>query len=139
MLQKVRIDDPGDTGFLEGDRVDKAVVRDENDRVVAEGGKPATYQPLLLGITKASLSTESFVSAASFQETSRVLTEAAIKGSTDRLLGLKENVIMGNLIPAGTGAPQCRRIQLTQPFEPPEMAEESEGFEEMAIEKIIDK
>jgi DNA-directed RNA polymerase subunit beta' len=139
MLQKVRIDDPGDTGFLEGDRVDKAVVREENDRVVAEGGKPATYQPLLLGITKASLSTESFVSAASFQETSRVLTEAAIKGSTDRLLGLKENVIMGNLIPAGTGAPQCRRIQLMQPFEPPEVAEESEGFEEMAIEKIIDK
>ncbi len=140
MLQKVRIDDPGDTAFLEGDRVDKAVVRDENDRVVAEGGKPATYQPLLLGITKASLSTESFVSAASFQETSRVLTEAAIKGSTDHLLGLKENVIMGNLIPAGTGAPRCRRIQLTEPFElPPEASDESEAFEEMAIEKIVDK
>jgi DNA-directed RNA polymerase subunit beta' len=139
MLQKVRIDDPGDTVFLEGDKVDKGIVRDENDRVVAEGGKPATYQPLLLGITKASLSTESFVSAASFQETSRVLTEAAIKGSTDRLLGLKENVIMGNLIPAGTGFARCRRIRLTEPIELPEAPPEMPvGFEGMQLEKLVD-
>jgi len=139
MLQKVRIDDPGDTAFLEGDRVDKGAVRDNNDRVVAEGGKPATYQPLLLGITKASLSTESFISAASFQETSRVLTEAAIKGSTDRLLGLKENVIMGNLIPAGTGIARCRRVRLTEPMELPEDASEtSEGLDDLPLEKIVD-
>jgi DNA-directed RNA polymerase subunit beta' len=115
MLQKVRIEDPGDTVFLEGDQVSKALVREENERLVAEGGKPAMFQPLLLGITKASLSTESFVSAASFQETTRVLTEAAIRGATDHLLGLKENVIMGNLIPAGTGVGHCRRIRLEEP------------------------
>ncbi|MBZ0268209.1 DNA-directed RNA polymerase subunit beta' [bacterium] len=112
MLQKVRIEDPGDTNFLEGDMADKAVVRDENERVEAEGGNPCTYQPLLLGITKASLSTESFISAASFQETTRVLTEAAINGATDQLAGLKENVIMGNLIPAGTGIGRLREIEI---------------------------
>jgi DNA-directed RNA polymerase subunit beta' len=112
MLQKVRVEDPGDTNFLEGDMVDKAQVRDENERVEAEGGNPSTYQPLLLGITKASLSTESFISAASFQETTRVLTEAAINGSTDRLAGLKENVIMGNLIPAGTGVNRLKGIKI---------------------------
>jgi DNA-directed RNA polymerase subunit beta' len=140
MLQKVRIDDPGDTAFLEGDKVDKSAVREENDRVVSEGGKPATYQPLLLGITKASLSTESFVSAASFQETSRVLTEAAIKGSTDRLLGLKENVIMGNLIPAGTGISRCRRIRLTEPLVlPEEAAEAPDLLDDLPLEKLVDK
>jgi DNA-directed RNA polymerase subunit beta' len=112
MLQKVRVEDPGDTNFLEGDMVDKAQVRDENERVETEGGTPATYQPLLLGITKASLSTESFISAASFQETTRVLTEAAINGSTDRLSGLKENVIMGNLIPAGTGIGRLKSVKI---------------------------
>jgi DNA-directed RNA polymerase subunit beta' len=112
MLQKVRVEDPGDTNFLEGDMVDKAQVRDENERVETEGGTPATYQPLLLGITKASLSTESFISAASFQETTRVLTEAAINGSTDRLSGLKENVIMGNLIPAGTGVGRLKSVKI---------------------------
>jgi DNA-directed RNA polymerase subunit beta' len=112
MLQKVRIEDPGDTNFLEGDMVDKAQVRDENDRVETEGGTPSTYQPLLLGITKASLSTESFISAASFQETTRVLTEAAINGSTDFLVGLKENVIMGNLIPAGTGVGRLKAVRI---------------------------
>jgi DNA-directed RNA polymerase subunit beta' len=115
MLQKVRIEDPGDTNFLEGDMVEKSKVRDENDRVEAEGGTPATYQPLLLGITKASLSTESFISAASFQETTRVLTEAAIQGSKDTLVGLKENVIMGNLIPAGTGVNRLKAIQIIPP------------------------
>jgi DNA-directed RNA polymerase subunit beta' len=112
MLQKVRIEDPGDTNFLEGDMVDKSQVRDENERVEAEGGVPCTYQPLLLGITKASLSTESFISAASFQETTRVLTEAAINGATDKLAGLKENVIMGNLIPAGTGIGRLKSIEI---------------------------
>ena len=103
MLRKVEITDPGDTGFLKGEQADRARVLEENDRVEAEGKIPACYEPVLLGITKASLSTESFISAASFQETTRVLTEAAIRGLSDKLLGLKENVIVGRLIPAGTG------------------------------------
>jgi len=114
MLQKVRIEDPGDTPFLEGDQVDKMVLRFENQRVQAEGGRPATFQPLLLGITRAALSTDSFISAASFQETTRVLTEAAIQGKRDELLGLKENVIMGHLIPAGTGMLSYKTIQLEE-------------------------
>jgi len=112
MLQKVRIDDPGDTVFLEGEQVDRQLVLEENTRVRAEGLATASYQPLLLGITKASLSTQSFISAASFQETTRVLTEAAIQGSTDYLRGLKENVIIGHLIPAGTGIPRYRNVRL---------------------------
>src|SRR5262245_46772843 len=103
MLQKVRIEDTGDTRFLEGEAVDRLEVLEENDRILREGQQPATFKPLLLGITKASLSTESFISAASFQETTRVLTEAAIHGKVDYLRGLKENVIIGHLIPAGTG------------------------------------
>ncbi len=114
MLQKVRIEDPGDTPFLEGDQVDKMVLRFENQRVQTEGGRPASFQPLLLGITRAALSTDSFISAASFQETTRVLTEAAIHGKRDELLGLKENVIMGHLIPAGTGMLQYKGIQLLE-------------------------
>ncbi len=116
MLQKVKIDDPGDTNFLCGENVDKIVLREELERIQAEGGKPATYQPLLLGITKASLSTRSFVSAASFQETTRILTEASIMGSVDPLRGLKENVAIGHLIPAGTGLPEYRRIR-THPLD----------------------
>ncbi len=112
MLQKVRIDDPGNTAFLEGENVDRLVVLEENEKMVNEGQQPATFQPLLLGITKASLSTESFISAASFQETTRVLTEAAIHGKVDQLRGLKENVIIGHLIPAGTGLPVYRRVRL---------------------------
>jgi len=88
------------------------VVLEENDKMMNEGQQPATFQPLLLGITKASLSTESFISAASFQETTRVLTEAAIHGKVDQLRGLKENVIIGHLIPAGTGLPVYRRVRL---------------------------
>ncbi|BBL76575.1 DNA-directed RNA polymerase subunit beta' [Methylomagnum ishizawai] len=103
MLRKVEITDAGDTGFLKGEQVDRSRMLEENDRVEAEGKIPACYEPVLLGITKASLSTESFISAASFQETTRVLTEAAIRGLSDKLLGLKENVIVGRLIPAGTG------------------------------------
>jgi len=112
MLQKVRIEDPGDTNFLEGEQVDKAQLRIEQRRVEAEGGQPATYQPLLLGITKASLSTQSFISSASFQETTRVLTEASVLGMTDHLRGLKENVIIGHLIPAGTGISRYRGIEV---------------------------
>ncbi len=103
MLQKVRIVSPGDTEFLEGEHVDRQVFLDENDRVKKKKQKAATAEPLLLGITKASLTTQSFVSAASFQETTRVLTDAAIRGAKDDLLGLKENIIIGHLIPAGTG------------------------------------
>jgi len=111
MLQKVRIEDPGDSRFLENELVDRGILREEQDRVVAEGGNPARHAPLLLGITKASLTTQSFVSAASFQETTRILTEASINGSVDPLRGLKENVAIGQLIPAGTGLPGLRRMR----------------------------
>ena len=103
MLKRVKISEFGDSSFLIGDNVERFRVIDENQRVVANGGKPATYEPLLLGITKAALSTDSFISAASFQETTKVLTEAAVSGKVDTLRGLKENVIMGRLIPAGSG------------------------------------
>jgi DNA-directed RNA polymerase subunit beta' len=112
MLQKVLIDHPGDTNFLEGEKVDKMKFLDENARIIAEGGEPATAEPLLLGITRASLSTESFISAASFQETTKVLTEAAVAGKIDHLMGLKENVIIGHLIPAGTGIERYRSVLL---------------------------
>ncbi len=103
MLRKVEVISTGDTRLLRGEQVEHTTLMDENARVIAEGKQPALFEPLLLGITKASLATESFISAASFQETTRVLTEAAVRGSTDRLTGLKENVIVGRLIPAGTG------------------------------------
>jgi DNA-directed RNA polymerase subunit beta' len=103
MLQKVRIAHPGDTEFLEGEHIDRQEFRDENERSKKKKQKAATAEPLLLGITKASLTTQSFISAASFQETTRVLTDAAIRGAKDDLLGLKENIIIGHLIPAGTG------------------------------------
>jgi DNA-directed RNA polymerase beta' subunit len=103
MMKKVRIEDSGDTMFLPGEQIDRLVFQEENAKVKAQGGKPAQGKPILLGITKASLTTESFVSSASFQETTRVLTEAAINGAVDDLRGLKENVIMGRVIPAGTG------------------------------------
>ena len=110
MLRRVRIKEVGDTDFLVGDQVEKWRFEEENARVLDKGGEPAIAEPLLLGITKASLSTESFISAASFQETTKVLTEAAINGKVDRLVGLKENVIMGRLIPAGTGMPAYGRV-----------------------------
>src|SRR5690625_1777402 len=103
MLRRVNIVDAGDTQFITGEQVERSDLLNENDKVIAEGGVPATYENILLGITKASLSTDSFISAASFQETTRVLTEAAIMGKRDELRGLKENVIVGRLIPAGTG------------------------------------
>lgn len=103
MLRKVEITAPGDTTFLVGEQVDRDVFENENNKVIKEGGQPAVADPILLGITKASLQTKSFISAASFQETTRVLTEAAVEGKVDKLTGLKENVIVGRLIPAGTG------------------------------------
>jgi DNA-directed RNA polymerase subunit beta' len=114
MLRRVRIDDPGDTDLLPNDLEDRFHYEQTNARVLAEGGEPATAQTVLLGVTKASLNTESFLAAASFQETTRVLTEAAITGKTDRLLGLKENVIIGKLIPAGTGVEQRRLLHEKQ-------------------------
>jgi DNA-directed RNA polymerase subunit beta' len=111
MLRRVRIKEVGDTDFLIGDQVEKWRFEEENERVLGEGGQASVAEPLLLGITKASLSTESFISAASFQETTKVLTEAAINGKVDRLVGLKENVIMGRLIPAGTGVPKYNAME----------------------------
>jgi len=110
MLRRVKIKDVGDTNFLVGEQIEKHVFEEENKRIIESGGIPATGEPLLLGITKASLSTESFISAASFQETTKVLTQASIEGRVDRLTGLKENAIMGRLIPAGTGFPSYRKI-----------------------------
>jgi DNA-directed RNA polymerase subunit beta' len=112
MLRRVRVKEVGDTTFLVDEQVEKQVFETENEKVLARGGKPATAEPLLLGITKASLSTESFISASSFQETTKVLTEASIQGKTDDLRGLKENVIMGRLIPAGTGLAAYRRLKV---------------------------
>ena len=103
MLRKVKVDDVGDTSLLPGQTVDKFRFKDENKNIIGKGGKPATAKPLLLGITKASLQSDSFISAASFQETTKVLTRAALEGKTDDLVGLKENVILGHLVPAGTG------------------------------------
>jgi DNA-directed RNA polymerase subunit beta' len=103
MLRRVQIHDAGDTRFIQGEQAERSDILDENDKATGDEKKPATYEHLLLGITKASLSTDSFISAASFQETTRVLTEAAIMGKKDDLRGLKENVIVGRLIPAGTG------------------------------------
>ncbi len=109
MLRKVEVSDPGDTRFLAGEQVEKFDLFDENDKVSREGGRTAIYEPLLLGITKVSLSTDSWISAASFQETTKVLTEAAINSKTDGLRGLKENIIMGRLVPAGTGLSAYKR------------------------------
>jgi DNA-directed RNA polymerase subunit beta' len=121
MLQKVKVVEPGDTEFLEGENVDKLVFSEVNERAKKKGGKPSTREPLLLGITKASLTTQSFISAASFQETTRVLTDAAIRGAKDDLLGLKENIIIGHLIPAGTGIYRYHDIEIEPPegFQPP--------------------
>ena len=117
MLRKAEISEPGDTYFLKGEQVERSRVMDENERITADGKHPAQWDPVLLGITKASLSTESFISAASFQETTRVLTEASVSGKRDDLRGLKENVIVGRLIPAGTGLAyhkSRKRMQMEQ-------------------------
>jgi DNA-directed RNA polymerase subunit beta' len=117
MMKKVRIEQKGDTDYLPGQLVDRHEFAAENARVKAEGGEPATWEEVILGITKASLATDSFLSAASFQETTKVLTDAALEGKTDRLLGLKENVIIGKLIPAATGLRRYRRLEI-EPAEP---------------------
>jgi DNA-directed RNA polymerase subunit beta' len=140
MLQKVRVMEPGETEFLEGEHVDRQVFRDENDRAKKKKETAASAEPLLLGITKASLTTQSFISAASFQETTRVLTDAAIRGAKDDLLGLKENIIIGHLIPAGTGMYRYQdvEIELAQPegFEAlPPMAAELPNVFAMADEE----
>jgi DNA-directed RNA polymerase subunit beta' len=117
MMKKVRVETPGDTDLLPGQLADKVVLERANDNARAAKGEEATFEPLILGITKASLATESFLSAASFQETTKVLTDAAIEGKVDRLNGLKENVIIGKLIPAATGLKQYRQIAI-EPTEP---------------------
>jgi DNA-directed RNA polymerase subunit beta' len=141
MMRWVKVEDVGDTTFLLEEQIDKFRFREENDRVIRDGGRPATGRPLLLGITKASLSTDSFISAASFQETTRVLTEAAISGKVDYLRGLKENVIMGRLIPAGTGLERYRNIQLLTeiPKEEPEAMEPELTPEEAAALDFLRK
>ena len=116
MLRKVRITDPGDSEWFWGEQVDRTAFLRENKRIEAAGGKPAEAEPILLGITKASLETESFISAASFQETTRVLTDASTLGKVDGLKGFKENVIMGHLIPAGTGLPSYKKLKVTLPL-----------------------
>jgi DNA-directed RNA polymerase subunit beta' len=112
MLKKVRVENAGDTDLLPGQLADKVVLERENVRAKKEKKEQATFEPLILGITKASLATESFLSAASFQETTKVLTDASIEGKIDRLLGLKENVIIGKLIPAATGLKKYRNIDI---------------------------
>jgi DNA-directed RNA polymerase subunit beta' len=123
MLRKVRIEDPGDTEFLPGSQVGRFAFEDENERVLTNGGKAALGKPVLLGITKAALTTDSFISAASFQETTRVLTEASINGKEDGLLGLKENVIVGRLIPAGTGFDEYRDTFVISPKQESQLTE----------------
>jgi DNA-directed RNA polymerase subunit beta' len=136
MLRRVKVDHPGDTGLLPGDLVDRHEFEDITNRVVAEGGEPATAQPVLLGVTKASLNTDSWLAAASFQETTRVLTNAAVEGKIDRLLGLKENVIIGKLIPARADIDVPRREHVAE-LDLPEslMLEEEEELSRFLAER----
>jgi DNA-directed RNA polymerase subunit beta' len=133
MLKKVRITDPGDSEFFWGEQVDRFEFMKSNDAIDEAGGKPAEGEPVLLGITKSSIETESFISAASFQETTRVLTDASTLGKVDWLKGFKENVIMGHLIPAGTGLPAYRRLRIDtlgadmEQLSPEEAAKHVEG------------
>ena len=136
MMRSVRITEVGDTEFLIDEQVDRWRFLEENERVTTAGGRPAIGRPLLLGITKASLSTDSFISAASFQETTRVLTEAAINGADDHLRGLKENVIVGRLIPAGTGMDYYHDFHMEEVDLPTEVEEEQELFFEFGEEDI---
>jgi DNA-directed RNA polymerase subunit beta' len=112
MLQRVKIEEPGNTPFVGGEIVDKRRVIEVNQQALVEGKKPATYRPILLGITRAALSTESFFSASSFQETTKVLADAAVEGKLDKLEGLKENVIVGRIIPAGSGLAKFQKLKL---------------------------
>ncbi|OQA10161.1 MAG: DNA-directed RNA polymerase subunit beta' [Firmicutes bacterium ADurb.Bin373] len=135
MLRRVKVEEPGDTDLLPGGLIDIFEFEDENNRITMNGGEPATAKTLLMGITKASLATDSFLSAASFQETTRVLTDAAIKGKLDPLLGLKENVIIGKLVPAGTGMSRYRNIEIDAVEDDPG-EENIIGGEEMASQGI---
>jgi DNA-directed RNA polymerase subunit beta' len=140
MMRWIKIEEVGDTDFLIDEQVDKFRFQSENDRAKENGGKPASGRPLLLGITKASLSTESFISAASFQETTRVLTEASISGKVDYLRGLKENVIMGRLIPAGTGLEYYRNVELMpDEREPVEIETDSIEMEDVDLREEEDE
>jgi DNA-directed RNA polymerase subunit beta' len=130
MLRKVRITDPGDSDFFWGEQIEKDYFIVENEKIIEAGGKPAEAEPILLGITKSSLETESFISAASFQETTKVLTDAATLGKVDELNGFKENVIMGHLIPAGSGLPSYRRLKIRVL---------SDGSEEAALVHDLDQ
>ena len=132
MLRKVRVMDPGDTDLLMGTLMDISDFTDANAETVIAGGVPATARPVLMGITKASLETNSFLSAASFQETTRVLTDAAIRGKKDHLLGLKENVIIGKIIPAGTGMARYRNLE-------PQAVNEVEIIEEVPVEEASEE
>src|SRR5438132_9014188 len=138
MWRRLTIVDAGDTRIIVGEQLERAEVLDENDRVTAEGKKPATYDYMLLGITKASLSTDSFISAASFQETTRVLTEASISGKIDHLRGLKENVTMGRLIPAGTGFEWYRHVRIPADEPPPPPAPPQPSEEDMDLDREIE-
>jgi len=136
MLRRVRINEVGDTHFLVDDQVEKFAFEEENARVLREGGKPAMAEPLFLGITKASLITDSFISAASFQETTKVLTQAAVAGKVDSLRGLKENVIMGRLIPAGTGLPRHKDARVWVEGYAEDEAGKPEGTPDVSVEGV---
>jgi DNA-directed RNA polymerase subunit beta' len=138
MMRWVKIEDVGDTEFLVDEQTDKFRFLEENERVIGAGGRPAQGRPLLLGITKASLSTDSFISAASFQETTRVLTEASISGKVDHLRGLKENVTMGRLIPAGTGFEYYRHVQIPPDEPPPPPAPPQPSDDELELERDME-
>ncbi len=139
MLRRVKVIEPGDTSFIADEQVERYRFQEENEKVLAQGGNPARGEPILLGITKASLSTQSFISAASFQETTRVLTEASLAGKTDYLRGLKENVIMGRLIPAGTGLPVYRNLGIQTSDQQEALAEpEEEQDQQTQGEKVLD-
>ena len=135
MLRRVRVNDSGDTDLLVGMQVDRWKLQDINDLILKKKKEPAKAEPILLGITRASLSTESFISAASFQETTRVLTDAATAGKKDYLLGLKENVIMGHLIPAGTGFAGQRRVEIVRHVEEENKKKTQDA--KAAIEELI--
>ena len=131
MLSRVQVTESGDTGLVPGELVDRLEMKEINERIRAEGKRPAKFAPVLLGITKASLQTDSFLSAASFQHTIKVLAQAAIEGKEDYLRGLKENVIIGKLIPAGTGFPGLRRWEEVR--KPAEKAPEMREFPEIGL------
>ena len=134
MLQKIRIEEAGDTEFLPGTQVDILDFEDTNEKMIEEGKEPAEGKQVMLGITKASLATNSFLSAASFQETTKVLTEAAIKGKVDPLIGMKENVIIGKLIPAGTGMKRYRNVHLNTEY----MQDEQEDDDILFDDDLMD-